>query len=79
MKQIVLLILAVVATLLLPGLAGAETIVLKRGIPTDIWTTWPGGDELDQQKFVDVFPEYRQEFKGGEFKLVKDAGFDSSP
>ncbi len=76
MKQIVLLILAVVATFLLPGLAGAETIVLKRGIPTDIWTTWPGGDELDQQKFVDVFPEYRQEFKGGEFKLVKDAGFD---
>jgi endoglucanase len=76
MKQFVLTILAVVATLLLPALADAETIVLKRGLPTDIWLTWPEGADLDQQKFIDVFPEYREEFKGGEFKLVKDAGFD---
>jgi endoglucanase len=76
MKQLILTILAVVAILLFPSLAGAETIVLKRGLPTDIWLTWPEGADLDQEKFINVFPEYRQEFKGGEFKLVKDAGFD---
>jgi endoglucanase len=76
MKQIVLTILAVLTALLFPRLAGAETIVLKRGLPTDIWLTWPSGKQLDEPKYVDVFPEYRQEFKGGEFKLVKDAGFD---
>ena len=76
MKQLVLTILAVVATLLLPSLAGAETIVLKRGLPTDIWLTWPEGIDLDRLRFIEMFPEYRQKFKGGEFKLAREAGFD---
>lgn len=56
--------------------ARAEVIALKRGLPTDIWLTWPEGERFDEPGLLKVFPEYRQAFKGGEFKLAKDSGFD---
>ena len=62
--------------LALPGLARAEAISLKRGLPTDIWLTWPEADRLSEPGLIKTFPEYRQSYKGGEFKLVKQAGFD---
>jgi endoglucanase len=54
----------------------ADVITLKRGLPTDIWLSWPTGQDLDDPKFSDVFPEYRLEYKGGEFLSAKKAGFD---
>ena len=56
--------------------AAPQSIVLKRGLPTDIWLTWPEANRFDEPGLIAVFPEYRQVFKGGELKLVKDAGFD---
>jgi endoglucanase len=75
MKQIAVLIIVVFAALLAPA-ANADVISLKRGLPTDIWISWPEGDRLDEPGLASTFPEYRQSYKGGEFKLVKDAGFD---
>jgi endoglucanase len=54
----------------------AKPIVLKHGLPTDIWLTWPDGDGLKDQRLIEVFPEFRQQFKGNEFLLAKKAGFD---
>jgi endoglucanase len=76
MKQVVKVLILLWATLLaLPAIAG-DVITLKRGLPTDIWLTWPEKDGLDDPKIIAEFPEYRQEYKGTEFALVKNAGFD---
>ncbi len=69
-----LLVLIFVA--LLAGRAEAYPIVLKRGLPTDIWLTWPDGSRLDEPGLIQTFPEYRQSFDGHEFALAKAAGFD---
>jgi endoglucanase len=76
MKQVLnILIFLWAALLALPAMA-SDVIMLKRGLPTDIWLTWPGKDGLDDPKMIEEFPEYRQEYKGTEFGLVKAAGFD---
>lgn len=76
MKHVVkVLIFLWAALLVLPAFAG-DVISLKRGLPTDIWLTWPEKDGLDDPKIFAEFPEYRQEYKGTEFGLVKKAGFD---
>jgi endoglucanase len=54
----------------------ANAITLKRGMPTDTWVTWPGDDGFVDNKFIDVFPEYRQTLNASHIKKVKDAGFD---
>jgi endoglucanase len=76
MKQVIAILTFIWAALAaLPAFAG-DVIVLKRGLPTDIWLTWPGKDGLDDPRMIEEFPEYRQEYKGSEFGLVKAAGFD---
>lgn len=69
-------ILILLLTAFLAAPLRAETIKLKRGLPTDIWITWPDGERLSESGLIATFPEYRQVFKGTEFKLAKDAGFD---
>jgi endoglucanase len=76
MKQIVLIFLAFFSALLAGTAHAGETIQLKRGLPTDIWLSWPSSADLTQAKFVDVFPEYRRAFRGDEFANARKAGFD---
>ena len=64
------------ALLMLASSCLAQTIELKRGLPTDIWLSWPEAERLDEPGLIKVFPEYRQEFSGNEFAMVKRAGFD---
>jgi endoglucanase len=71
-----ILLTFLISMLALAGTAHAETLALKRGLPTDIWLTWPESSRLAEPGLAEVFPEYRQSFKGKEFQLVKDAGFD---
>jgi endoglucanase len=58
------------------GAASAEPIKLKRGLPTDIWLSWPDGAGFDDPKYTEIFPEYRLIYDGTEFPGVKKAGFD---
>jgi endoglucanase len=76
MKQVLNILIFLWATLLALPAVASDVISLKRGLPTDIWLTWPGKDGLDDPKMIEEFPEYRQEYKGTEFALVKAAGFD---
>ena len=69
-------VLILLATLSAPFSYAAETIVLKRGLPTDIWLTWPTDERLDEPGLIAKFPEYRQEYQGQEFHMAKKAGFD---
>jgi endoglucanase len=69
------LIAILIAGLALPASA-SETISLRRGLPTDIWVTWPEAETLGDAQRVDVFPEYRQSYQGQEFGLAREAGFD---
>ncbi len=73
MKYLVALFLVFLSA---PLAVAADVISLKRGLPTDIWLTWPEAERLDAPEFSDVFPEYRRAYKGDEFKMVKQAGFD---
>jgi endoglucanase len=61
---------------LIAGAASAEPIKLKRGLPTDIWLSWPDGEGFDDPKYLEIFPEYRLVYDGTEFPGVKKAGFD---
>jgi endoglucanase len=54
----------------------ADVISLKRGLPSDIWLSWPDAEGLDDPALTEIFPEYRRTFKGNEFKDAKAAGFD---
>lgn len=58
-------LIAFILFLLAAGPATADTISLRRGLPTDIWLTWPGADRLDEEGLINTFPEYRQQFTGG--------------
>jgi len=75
MVKIVSLLLCLLSIFLAAPLR-AEPIKLMRGLPTDVWITWPDGERFSEPGLVATFPEYRQVFRGNEFKLAKDAGFD---
>jgi aryl-phospho-beta-D-glucosidase BglC (GH1 family) len=49
---------------------------LHRGVPTDIWLTWPEDDRLGDPAFLSVFPEWRRSFGAAQFQAAKAAGFD---
>jgi endoglucanase len=76
MKQIAAFVIFVFSALLTSLSVGAETLQLKRGLPTDLWLSWPQTQELTQSKYVDVFPEVRRVLKGDEFKRARSVGFD---
>ncbi len=75
-----ILLASILASIFATGFAvssfAAEPIALRRGLPTDIWTSWPMAADFDDPKYLEIFPEYRQEYKGHEFALAKKAGFD---
>jgi endoglucanase len=59
------------------GLAmAAPAVTLKRGLPSDIWLTWPGDEEWSKPGFLDVFPEWRRSYGEKHLKAAKAAGFD---
>jgi endoglucanase len=76
MKQIFVTLIFICASLGASLAQVSETIVLKRGLPTDIWLTWPNAERLDEAGLIENFPEYRLEYKGDEFHDAKKAGFD---
>jgi endoglucanase len=76
MKHGIQILIFLWATLVALPVFASDVITLKRGLPTDIWLTWPGKEGLDDPKMIAEFPEYRQEYKGTEFALAKRAGFD---
>lgn len=51
-------------------------LILHRGIPTDIWLTWPEDDRLRDDKFLAVFPEWRQRYGPAQYEAARKAGFD---
>jgi endoglucanase len=76
MKLIKLILILVFSALLVSLPVRAELLSLKRGLPVDLWLSWPQTQDLTQAKFVDVFPEVRRVLKGDEFKRARAAGFD---
>lgn len=48
------LTLTIFLLLVLAGTTKAETIALKRGLPTDIWLTWPDAARLDDPGLVNL-------------------------
>ena len=54
----------------------AATISLKRGLPTDIWLTWPDEKAWSEPGFLDVYPEWRKAYGPTHLKAVRAAGFD---
>jgi endoglucanase len=51
-------------------------ISLKRGLPTDIWLTWPDERAWSEPGFLDVYPEWRKSYGSADLKSAHAAGFD---
>ena len=68
------LVIALALILSLP--AWAEPIVLKRGLSTEPWTSWPDDAGWSEPGFLDVFPEWRKAAGPQQIAAIKAAGFD---
>jgi endoglucanase len=71
--------LFIVGLLAVLGMASAHatpSISLKRGLPTDIWMTWPDEAAWTAPGFLEVFPEWRKSYGAKNLADVRRAGFD---
>lgn len=68
---------AVLSLIACAAAAFAEpALKLKRGLPTDIWLSWPEDDRLRNDTFLSVFPEWRRKYGSAQYRAAKKSGFD---